>query len=175
MDEFAPTAHDGKRFVELLGSHERQIFRYIYSLTANWDDAEEVMQRVRIRLWEQFCHYDEGKSFAGWARAIAYYLVLAYRKEKNRRIFSESALLQLSQTYESSLADIDQRHEAMLECLAKLPPENRQLALEYYSDLGGVDKIAKKAGITIAALRQQLYRIRKKLNHCIQLAIGSMP
>ena len=47
-------SRNGQRFVELLGAHERELFGYIFSLTANWDDSQEVMQRLRIRVWEQF-------------------------------------------------------------------------------------------------------------------------
>jgi hypothetical protein len=68
---------DGQRFVEILGAHERELFGYIFSLTANWDDSQEVMQRLRIRVWEQFDRYDQARPFGAWARAIAYYLVLA--------------------------------------------------------------------------------------------------
>lgn len=164
---------DGQRFVELLGAHERPVFRYIYSLTANWNDAEEVMQRVRLRLWQQFEMYDEQKSFAGWARAIAYYIVLAYRKEKSRRIFSESVMDQLRITYDDAAEDVSERHEAMLSCLEKLSPEKRELVVDYYSSYGAAEQVAEKVGMTATALRQNLYRIRKKLHQCIQLRLDS--
>ena len=162
---------DGRRFVELLGSSEREVFRYVYTLTANWNDAEEVMQRVRIRLWQQFSDYDADKSFAGWARAIAYYLVLAYRKEKSRRPFSECVLAQLSKGYEDSIGELDERHEAMLNCLQKLSKSNQELVVDYYSNRGAVESVANRVGLTVAALRQKLYRVRKKLQQCIQLKL----
>ena len=74
-------ANPDRRFVEILGAHERELFGYIFSLTSNWDDSQEVMQRLRIRLWEQFDRYDASRPFGAWARAVAYYLVLAFRKE----------------------------------------------------------------------------------------------
>ena len=164
---------DGRQFVELLGAHERQIFHYIYTLTANWNDTEEVMQRVRIRLWQQFADFDEEKSFAGWARAIAYYLVLAYRKEKSRRPFSECVIAQLSKGYEDSLDELDARQEAMLNCLEQLSDTKRELIVDYYSSRGAVESVAKKVGLTVAALRQSLYRVRKKLHQCIQHKLES--
>lgn len=164
---------DGQHFVELLGIHERPVFRYVYSLTANWDDAEEVMQRVRLRLWQQFDHYDEEKSFAGWARAIAYYVVLAYRKEKSRRIFSEAVLAQLSKTYDDIADDVDERRDAMLTCLNKLSLAKRELVLNYYSNQGAVERVAEMVQMTTSALRQSMYRIRKKLHQCIQRQLGS--
>ncbi len=83
-----------EQFVQLLGAHEREIFSYVFSLTGNWNDAQELMQRVRIRMWQQFSQYDDSKPFGAWGRAIAYYLVLAFRKEKSRQrtYFSEQIL-----------------------------------------------------------------------------------
>ena len=83
-----------EQFLKLLGACERSLFAYVYALAPNWQDAEEIMQRVRIRIWQQFDQYEADKSFEAWARAIAYYLVLAYRKEKSRQreFFNERVL-----------------------------------------------------------------------------------
>ncbi|MGI9430259.1 MAG: sigma-70 family RNA polymerase sigma factor, partial [Bythopirellula sp.] len=135
--------------------------------------AEEVMQRVRVRLWQQFAQYDDEKSFAGWARAIAYYVVLAYRKEKSRRIFSESVIAELKKTYDDVVEDVSERHEALLSCLNELPAERQELVVEYYSNHGAVEKVAEKIGLTTTALRQSIYRIRKKLHQCIQLKLDA--
>ena len=83
-NSLSPPASDPKteQFLKLLGAHERSLFAYVYAIAPNWQDAEEIMQRVRIRIWQQFAQYDEARDFNAWARAIAYYLVLAYRKEK---------------------------------------------------------------------------------------------
>ena len=162
---------DMSAYIDLLGQHDRQVFRYVYSLTANWDDAEEVMQRVRIRIWEQFHLYDREKSFGAWARAIAYYLVLAYRKEKSRRVFSERVLALLRDTFEDEAEDVDARHSAMLECLGRLPDSQRKLINDYYSRDGSTESMAKEMGVAVSALRQKVYRIRKKLLGCIQLGL----
>ena len=172
--EASAGAIDGQRFVELLGAHERPVFRYIYSLTANWNDAEEVMQRVRVRLWQQFAQYDDQKSFAGWARAIAYYVVLAYRKEKSRRVFSESVIAELRKTYDAMAEDVSDRHEALLCCLDELPADRQALIVDYYSNHGAVEKVAERIGLTTTALRQSVYRIRKKLQQCVQLRIEAI-
>src|SRR5262245_3143405 len=94
-------AGDGQRFVELLGAHARELFGYIFSLTANWDDSQEIMQRLRIRIWEQFERYDQERPFGAWARAIAYYLVLAFRKERSRQreFFTERVIQLLDEAY----------------------------------------------------------------------------
>jgi RNA polymerase sigma-70 factor (ECF subfamily) len=142
----------------------------VYALTPNWQDAEEVMQRVRIRIWQQFDQYDAEKPFDAWARAIAYYLVLAYRKEKcrQREFFTEAILEAVSDQFSEYWESADERREALLRCLEKLDTRRRDLVTAYYSSARNTSEaIATKLSITPNALRQSLYRIRKILLNCV--------
>lgn len=161
-------SRDGHHFVELLGRHERDLFGYIFAMTANWDDAQEVMQRLRIRIWEQFEQYDQERPFGPWARAIAYYLVLAYRKEKSRQreYFTERVLQLLDQAYHTAGASLGESREALVECLSKLSDDKQQLITEYYSP-GGPASLERSLGKTANALRQMVHRIRRLLHDCV--------
>ena len=171
--EHEPGGLDTERFVTLLGAHERDTFRYIYSLTGNWSDAQEVMQRVRIRIWEQFEQYDEEKPFGPWARAIAYYLVLAFRKERSRQkeFFSENVLEAISTTFAETAQTLDDRRDALLGCLDKLPREQRQLVDDYYARNEPVANVAEGLGLSSGALRQALFRIRRTLQRCVERSL----
>jgi RNA polymerase sigma-70 factor (ECF subfamily) len=159
-----------ERFVTLLGAHERNLFAYVYALTPNWQDAEEVMQRVRIRIWQQFDQYDAEKPFDAWARAIAYYLVLAFRKEKSRQreFFTEAVLESVSNQFDQHLHIADDRRDALLRCLDKLDQRRRELVTTYYSATPRTSEaIAEKLSMTPNALRQAMFRIRKILHECV--------
>lgn len=171
--EHQPSGLGTERFVALLGAHEKEIFRYIYALTGNWSDAQEVMQRVRIRVWQQFDQYDARKPFGPWARAIAYYLVLAFRKERSRQkeFFSENVLQAISTTFAEATETLDDRREALLGCLEKLPKDQRQLVDDYYARNEPVASLAETLGLTPNALRQALFRIRKALQRCVERSL----
>lgn len=158
------------RFVELLGQQERHLLPYVYSLTNDWNDAEEVAQRVRLKLWNQFDQFDESLSFGAWVRAIAYYEVLTYRKEKSRRphLLSEGVLSKLSETYEELVESSDARNEALRDCLERLSSRNRYIVSQYYANLGKTEELSTAEGVSVAALRQKLYRIRKALFGCVE-------
>ena len=168
--------HDQKdpkteQFLNLLGAHERSLFAYVYALAPNWLDAEEVMQRVRIRIWQQFEQFDPEKPFDAWARAIAYYLVLAYRKEKKRQreFFNERVLEAVGQQFESHLHSASERRDALLNCLNKLEDRKRELVTKYYSQARETSEaIAAMLSTTPNALRQSLFRIRKALLECVE-------
>jgi RNA polymerase sigma-70 factor (ECF subfamily) len=172
LPEDAGAVRDGQRFVEILGAHERELFGYIFSLTANWDDSQEIMQRLRIRVWEQFDRYDHERPFGAWARAIAYYLVLAFRKERSRQreYFTERVIQLLDEAYAKSSESVGQSREALVECLAKLPEAKQKLVTDYYSP-GGAAELARTLGMTANSLRQAVHRIRRMLHECVQRTI----
>jgi RNA polymerase sigma-70 factor (ECF subfamily) len=160
-----------EQFLKLLGAHERTLFAYVYALSPNWQDAEEIMQRVRIRIWQQFDQYDVDKPFDAWARAIAYYLILAFRKEKSRQreFFSEQILKAVSDRFDASADRANVRRNALLECLEKLDSQKRNLVYEYYSSAKlSTAGIAATLSMTPNALRQALFRIRRLLHACVE-------
>ena len=165
---------DSDRFVELLGKQERHLLPYVYSLTSDWNDAEEVAQRVRLKLWKQFDQYDDTLSFGAWARAIAYYEVLTFRKERMRRpdFLNEAVLSKLSDTYEELFDPSNVRHEALQECLKKLVPKDRTIVADYYANLGKSADLSAAVGLSVPALRQKIYRIRKILFGCVERKVA---
>ena len=160
-----------EEFLKLLGAHERSLFAYVYALAPNWQDAEEVMQRVRIRIWQQFDQYEVDKPFDAWARAIAYYLVLAYRKEKSRQreFFTERILEAVSSQFAAHQERANERRDALIGCLEKLDDRKRDLVNAYYSSAKpSSESIAEQWSMTPNALRQSLFRIRKILWECVE-------
>ena len=165
-----------EQFLELLGAHERRLFAYVYALSPNWQDAEEIMQRVRIRIWQQFDQYEADKPFDAWARAIAYYLILGYRKEKSRvrEFFSERILEAVSDEFDAMAEHPNDRRSALLQCLDKLDSRKRDLVCEYYRQSpasASGEGIAATLSMTPNALRQALFRIRRLLHECVERSL----
>ncbi len=163
-----------EHFLKLLGAHERSLFAYVYALSPNWQDAEEIMQRVRIRIWQQFDQYDVDRPFDAWARAITYYLVLAYRKEKcrHREFFTERVLEAVGAQFEVQYEQVNDRREALLSCLDKLDGRKRDLVTTYYSSARQAgETIASKLSMSPNALRQSLFRIRRVLVDCVERTV----
>lgn len=173
-----PTNEPTPRTVELLkllGPQERNLFTYVFALTANWQDAEEVMQEVRLRIWQEFDQYDPAKPFGCWARAIAYYAVLTYRKKKNREreFFGEAVLQEVSDTYETLVDSSNERRAALFQCMDKLSAPNRKVVENYYLSAEPARSVAERLSMTPNALRQLLFRIRKTLFECVERTLRS--
>lgn len=67
-----------------------------------------------------------------------------------------------------SLAEVEQKMQAMKQCLAKLPPKSRAIVEQYYFERVSMGRIAEHQGTTLATIRNFFYRIRLKLRQCIE-------
>jgi len=167
--------HDeqARRFITLLGAHDRRLFSYILALVPNYADAEEIAQQVRLRLWQQFDQYDPDKDFGAWARTIAYYLILADRKDTTRKRmqFSTETIEAIAERVGIASDQMDDRRWALQECLGRLSESKRQLLMLYYSSEDSLREIAEQLGRSFEAVRRSLLRTRIALADCITRAL----
>jgi RNA polymerase sigma-70 factor (ECF subfamily) len=72
---------------------------------------------------------------------------------------------------------LDERHEALAQCLQKLPARDRELVLTRYEPGCGVPEAAQRSGRSMDAAYKALNRIRKLLFDCVthQLSPTSPP
>src|SRR4051812_12731478 len=70
--------------VQLLTEHQQKLYVYILSLLGNPTDADEVLQNTNLVLWRKAADFHFGTCFSAWACRLAYYEVLAFRKQRGR-------------------------------------------------------------------------------------------
>ncbi len=148
---------------------------FIFSLVPHWADADDVAQEVRIALWNEFDDYDPEKDFGAWARTIAYYEVLTYRKKRQTQLRRNEPinlrLMELLSTEASAISDeLDAAQQALKDCFDKLSQAKQELLLRYYSD-EVTRHIAAATGRTADATRQAIVRARMALRKCVDEAL----
>jgi RNA polymerase sigma-70 factor (ECF subfamily) len=156
-----------RRFVALLGVHDRRLFGYILALVPNYADAEELAQKTRLRLWEQFDQYDVERDFGAWARTIAHYLILAHRKSRTDRIQLSDEALEVIAVRVGADERIDDWQWALQECLGRLDESKRQILVRYYTTGETLREIAAQTGRTFDAVRHSVLRTRLALADCM--------
>lgn len=169
MSERASSDQAGQ-FVKLLAMHEHRLCAFVLALVPNWNDAEDIIQETKLRLWEQFETYDSTKDFGAWACAIARYQVLTQRTRRARSNirFNQEVVDSLSEELAEMSKESDARLAFVEECLKKLTQWQRELLWRcciagYSSQL-----VASQVGRKAEAIRQALVRIRRTLYECIE-------
>ncbi len=159
-----------KEFIGLLAAHSQSIYRYIYTLIPDPDQAQDVYQESVMTLWEKFGDYRVDEPFLPWAYEFARFKVLAQRK-KNRRqpVLLDDDVLEI---LAEEQVEENERLEAQLRilpgCLDKLTQRERRLLQVRYDGQATVAQIAAETGRLAETLYRVLHRIRKKLLHCIE-------
>jgi len=158
-----------KRLMTLMTKHQRQIFAYIYTLVPDRYDAEDLLQETSLVICEKFDHFEEGTDFVAWACQIAYWRI-RYSRQKYARckvVFNQEILDSVAQTASTMAEELDARHVALADCLAKLPARDRELVLTRYEPGNGVEHAALRTGRSLTAAYKALTRIRKLLMDCV--------
>src|SRR2546421_12319569 len=133
-----------KRLVMLMTRHQRQVFSYIYTLVPNRYDAEDLLQEASLIICEKFHEFEEGTDFVAWACQIAYWRI-RYSRQKFARakvVFDQELVDVLAQTAGEMADELDERHEALGQCLQRLHPRDRELLLRRYEPGGTVEEAA---------------------------------
>jgi RNA polymerase sigma-70 factor (ECF subfamily) len=165
----AATTGRDELLVRLLLQHQDDLFRYIYCLLPNREDAKDVLQETSIAIYRKFAAYDLEKPFLAWAFGFAYLEVLKHRERKSResRPFSEELVALLARERASRHDSLDARLELLERCLVELPPADRDLVHHRYVLNSPIHTLLTRFHTSRRTLFRNLDRIRRTLLACI--------
>ncbi len=158
-----------KEFLGYLSQNEPKLRAFVLAMVPRWTEAQDIIQEVQLRLWEQFDEFDRSRDFGAWARTIAYYFVLTLRKRETRQRakLSDQVLEQVTVKAADVLAQSDARHFALLKCLEKLHQSKREMVVRYYAGKETLRELAAALGRSFDSVRQIVLRTRKRLAECV--------
>jgi RNA polymerase sigma-70 factor (ECF subfamily) len=169
------TARDvaGIEFARLLVQSDRPLLRYIMTFIPRRDDAEEVLQRTAMVLWEKFGEYDREREFLPWALRVAYFEVLNFRKQlaRDRLVFREEVIEALAETRQAQASRLEAQRQALRLCLSELSADDQLLLKRRYGDAESIAALADERGKTAKALYRRLDRLRELIAGCAQRRI----
>jgi RNA polymerase sigma-70 factor (ECF subfamily) len=150
------------------------LFVYLCALTGgDGEAARDMLQDTNLTLCREAERYDPARPFAVWARSVAYYQVLSWRKRqlRERLVFDDALLEEVAAELEDEPSASQEQLEALEGCLKKLPERMRSLFGARYADGRSVNDLAAASGRTPNAVAASLYRIRQLLSACIEDAL----
>jgi len=162
-----------ERFLSLFKEYESKIYNFIYRMTQNEADAQELTQEVFIRVWNGLDELRSGSSPAPWLYRIASNVCLdSFRRNKHT---SKDAPLEMGDEslYDAKIPLIeDEIYKAkMAECIKgyimTLPEDYRAVILLH--DIEGFknSEIAHMLDISLDAVKIRLHRARGKLREIL--------
>lgn len=164
------TPAQGQEFARYYSAHARDIYTYIFSLLSHWADADEVFQEVSTILWQKLDEFEPGTNFLAWAKQIARYEVLDYRKRGKRRPalqFGDEFIDVVDQQMAAPPQRMDTRLAALDGCLDRLAERDQLIVKQYYHAGSTAQQIAEGLGRGVDTVYKALQRIHRALLECV--------
>jgi len=152
--------------------NQSRVYAYIATLLPNRSDAEEILQRTSLVMWQKWDRFDPKYGFVPWARGIALNEIRNFlrRSERKNVHLSDSLISVLASDVEKE-PDAD-RVSALRNCLGELEGQQRDLLEQCYLESLGAKEVAMSRGVSVDAVYMRVHRIRRTLVRCIEKQIG---
>ena len=164
-------AGDRKAFEALVGRYQSKVYRLAMGLTHNAQDAEEILQEVFLKVYQNLAEFEGKSAFSSWLYRIA--LNTSYMKLRERRSSTVPLDDVINQVEEQSLEQgpdwssrpDDQLHtsEAMAiieSAVEKLPEEFKSVLI--LRDIEGFtnEETGELLDLSVPAVKSRLHRAR---------------
>lgn len=156
-------------FVQLFTRHQRRVYLHILAQVPNPVEAEEILQETNVVIWNKYRQFEAGTNFFAWAARIASYEVMKHRdrRRRDRLSFSSELVAQIAAESLESADTLGQRRQALMHCLGKLSPRDRDLVQQRYAPGQSGKDLAERVGRPANSVYQSLSRIRRALFECV--------
>jgi len=157
-------------FERLFTQCEADVKAFVYTLLPHWSDADDVVQRTRIVLWQKFSQFRPGTSFKAWALQVARFEVSNFRRTQrsDRLCFEDQVIESLAEVRNSMVEELDRRRAVLATCMQKLRASDRQIIRHCYGPKATTAKeAAERLQRPVNTLYKALNRIRRTLMECV--------
>lgn len=161
---------DESAFRELVEATEDRVYGTIVKMLGGIEGAEDLAQKVYLRIWQARGRYEPTAKFSTWMFSITRRLVLNERRGRARRgaVFYEPAAEEISReatggVSPSAEASAGELARAIDLALADLPEEQRTaIILRRYEEMP-YEEIARVLESSVPAVKSLLFRARETL------------
>jgi RNA polymerase sigma-70 factor (ECF subfamily) len=164
-----------EQFVRLLLANEKRIYAFILTLVANRSDADDLMQETATIMWQKYRQALPVSGFAAWGIGIAHYKILEFRKKQYKlRVQFDSELFEHLVGGAMAVTDkVDDRLEALENCLAKLTERDCRLVKMRHESGVTTKSVAERIGISTASAYKAIARIHNALLICVYRTLNA--
>lgn len=159
-------------FTELYLQYVFSLQRFLTRLTGSFEQSEEIVQIVFIKIWENRERIDPEKNFKSYLFTISRNEAYDYLKRRKR--FSDDRVETIEKstpsTYPSAVEDIiySENYEAVTNAIEKMPAVRKEVFKLYLDGLSNRE-IAEILGTTQDNVRMHIMRARESIKRAVPL------
>jgi RNA polymerase sigma-70 factor, ECF subfamily len=153
-------------------AHRTMLKAYILSIVRDSHLAEDTIQDVTLVIARSWGNFDHTQSFERWARGIAWRVAMANLRKYRRPVveLEEEVLDQVGLAVDrlGDEAALEDRKQALKQCIEQLSEPNRELIRQRYFDECSYTDIAARSGRSLGALYVAFTRLHAALARCVE-------
>lgn len=173
---------DASAFDAIVARYKTKIYHYLYRMTGNAEDADDLTQEVFIRMYTNIGKFRAEASLSTWLFRIAGNLAVdRFRRTKNSRrlVTSLDAPIQVGEEEASrDVPDMSMAPEVLVgrreladhieSALAKLPAKLRSAVILFDVEGMSYDEIAGVEGIPLGTVKSRIFNARVALRDSLR-------
>ncbi len=166
-------------FEVVVRRHERSLRSWLAVHAPPGVDVDEIAQQAFVAVFSRLNEYKPGSNFAAWLFTVARYQ-LKSETTRLRRV-ADYHTRYAPQLFQRELERVDEqspeiwveRTESLRQCLESLSEPLRQFVDWRYREEIPLEEMAQRSGRSVAAIKKQLWKIRQKLQRCIEQRLAT--
>ncbi|MFW5822515.1 MAG: RNA polymerase sigma factor [Tangfeifania sp.] len=153
---------DTNQFEYLVKKYQNPVFKVIYKIVGDYEDAAEILQDVFVKAFESFGQYNPEYKFFSWIYRIAINKALLFVKQKKAVVPAEILCCEVVDDREEMLF-CEQRDNLIAKAVNRLDEKYRKvILLKYYGGLSYM-QIAEILQLPEKTVKSRLFDARKIL------------
>ena len=166
---------DARAFDELVVKYTSRLYGLVYNMTANHEDANDLLQEVFAKAFRSISGFRGKSSFYTWIHSIAVNMTINFLKKRGRRfnmslddvdlnIQNDKEFIELTASSSPVReADLGELQLKLNESMQKLSPEHRAVVTMF--DIQGMPhaEISKILGVSEGTVRSRLFYAHRQL------------
>lgn len=165
-----------RQLESLIREHQTAVYRYVRFLGAEPNSAEDYVQETFLRAYRAAETPGPGNTGAwrAWLRTAARNLIVTDRRRSHLVTFDQEAIERAEVAWVQVIGDGDGEDQlaALRECIAALPPRQRQAIDCRYGRGTGRGDMARLMGLTEDGVKMLLRRTRTALAKCVEVKLA---
>lgn len=168
---------DQAAFQDLVERHQHAVVGTVAKMLGGGNDAEDIAQQVFLRLWKSAARYQPTAKFTTYLFTITRNLVFNETRKRQRR--KEHSLDEQEDDWHRQLPESPESQpdaqalqgelrEAIDQAIGALPEKQRLAVVLRRYELMPYEEIAEVLGLSVSAVKSQLFRARTTLRESLQ-------
>ncbi len=151
------TDGDNEIFEYVIDIYGQKLLNYCYSILYNYHDAEDIVQEVFIKAFNNKKHFKKGSNFSAWIYRIAYTSSIDFKRKRSFKLIPLNNEIVKEKNIES-----ENISEKTLKIWNKLNKDERALLYGRIIEELSYSELSEIHGISEVSLRKKYQRAKEK-------------